>query len=157
MKSYDYFLASLKNWNNFSGRSSRTEYWVWFLYTVLIVMGVFSVNIILGLYVWLFVFLLTLPLISRRLHDTNSSFLWAFIFVIPFVNQIFWLLLGIVPARKENNIYGQRIIEGVWDRNTKLIEIAIFLVISLCLSIYISDSFADKISEIYNAGQQATF
>lgn len=74
---------------NFSGRASRSEYWYWVLFTVLI--G-FFIGILEGAHVItksdgntislilnLITILPSLAVTSRRLHDTDRSFWWVLI------------------------------------------------------------------------------
>ena len=76
IKAYTNFL---KNYFNFSGRASRSEYW-W----------VIPINILLGLipYVSLLLIIPGIALSVRRLHDTGKSGWLIFLVVIPVIGWI---------------------------------------------------------------------
>lgn len=102
---------------NFKGYASRSEYW-WvalFIFLVMIVPsglsnigsssdasmmaaligGIFS--IIYGI-LSLFMFISTLGLTWRRLHDAGFSGAWFFISLIPIIGWIIFLILTILPT-----------------------------------------------------------
>jgi len=99
------------NYCNFSGRASRSEYW-WFALFGLIVS--FALGIVFG---WngtlqkivsgiinLAFLLPSLGLIVRRLHDIGKSGWWFFISFIPLIGIILlivWLIKGSVPVPNE--------------------------------------------------------
>lgn len=100
-------IRPLKRYAEFSGRSSRAEFWWFFLFTMIIyfgalllvggasrglasmnpaadlVRGVFSGTLIVVALFWLFLFIPMLALQIRRLHDINRSGWWL---------GAFWLL-----------------------------------------------------------------
>jgi len=107
MTPIDWALRPLKNYANFSGRASRAEFWWFFLFTIIIYTilmfvagaigaGMASANpvsavmtgtvgvstAIVGI-LWLALFIPTLAVQMRRLHDTNRSGWWL---------GVFWLL-----------------------------------------------------------------
>jgi uncharacterized membrane protein YhaH (DUF805 family) len=93
--------SGFSNYTNFSGRASRSEYWYWTLFTVIIGMGLGFIEGALGLYIIapemtelgqstgvgllspianLALFIPSLAMIWRRLHDIDKSGAWFFIF-----------------------------------------------------------------------------
>jgi uncharacterized membrane protein YhaH (DUF805 family) len=89
----------------FSGRASRSEYWFFVLFSVLVAVACATVDIALGLnfalfygpFYALFALVNLLPSISvlvRRLHDTGRSGWWYWIALVPivgFIVLIVWL------------------------------------------------------------------
>ena len=79
-----------KNCLNFSGRATRAEYWWWILfgYIVLAIMVVaYFMSDILGnilLYFWFGIWILSLPISIRRLHDSGKSAWWILFTIVPF-------------------------------------------------------------------------
>ncbi len=74
----------------FSGRASRSEFWFFFLFSVII--GVIPVLSIYSLVIKLITFIPSLAVTTRRLHDTNRSGwqqLW-FLTVIGLFIVWFW-------------------------------------------------------------------
>lgn len=99
-----YYLNAMKNYATFSGRASRTEFWMF----ILIFMGILFVAVILDVMtmdstgddVGLFTFIVAIAhfipnyaILVRRIHDTNHSawFLLLCIF-FPFAALVFALL-----------------------------------------------------------------
>ena len=79
----------------FSGRSIRSEYWYWVLFTIVgsIVAGI--IDVVLGITVIdpLFGLATILPSIAvavRRLHDLDRTGWWIFIGLIPIIG---WIIL----------------------------------------------------------------
>ncbi len=81
----------------FSGRSSRSEYWYWTLFVIIIsiaanfVDGMLESGLVSGI-VGLAVLLPGLAVSSRRLHDIDRSFWWVLITftVIGVLLLIYW-------------------------------------------------------------------
>lgn len=116
----------LKNWNCYSGRTSRLE----FLYFYLFLNFVISLSIILLLCIMMviinnfiseefsFVSLIfavvfgiireymNYPIIVRRLHDANLSGWWALINLIPIINLLLLLVL-IIKKSSPSNKFGE--------------------------------------------------
>lgn len=105
--------AVAQNYCNFSGRSSRSEYWWYVLFTAIIGCGVsfiFSGNqttmsIISGI-VNLVLLLPGLGLCVRRLHDTNRSGWWILIGFIPVVGWILLIVWFCQDSQRGSNQYG---------------------------------------------------
>ena len=105
--------AIQQNYCNFSGRASRSEFW-WFqlfgfiLSTVIGIVFCWSqdtmsiVNCIVGLAL----FLPSLGLTVRRLHDIDKSGWWIFIGLIPIVGWIILLVWYCKDSQMEPNQYG---------------------------------------------------
>lgn len=75
------FLAAIqsgfRNYVKFRGRASRSEYWWFFLFTVLLQTVTSSIDENLGNLAGLVVFLPGLAVQVRRLHDTGRSGWWV--------------------------------------------------------------------------------
>lgn len=100
--------ALTENYCNFSGRSSRSEYWWFSLFGFIVGWAIgliFSrsqstMEIVSGA-VTLILLLPGLGLSVRRLHDIGKSGWWILLGLIPVVGQI----IIIVWACRESNIY----------------------------------------------------
>ena len=102
---FGYFDTMLRYFE-FTGRSSRTQYWVYTLVSLLLLFGALYVDIaVLGYFrpgvsglgpLTLFcVFIHVVPNITvtvRRLHDSGRSGWWYWISLVPFIGGI-WLLV----------------------------------------------------------------
>ena len=92
---------------DFNGRASRSEFW-WFMLFVVVVGTILSfVNIALSLLFYLVVFLPSLSAGARRLHDTDRSGWFLLISPIPLVNLL--LLYFLIQEPKEPNRFGSTV------------------------------------------------
>lgn len=109
------------NYFNFSGRATRTEYWLYFL--LYFVVSSFVIGIpasskfwlikvpfsIIG-FIWVTVhFIGFLSLVIRRLHDSNKSGWWLLLCILLswcFVGEIMFVVLMVLPSSIGNNRFG---------------------------------------------------
>ena len=109
----------LKNYENFNGRSTRSDYWYVLLANCIIgfVLGFISglipemalmVSTITSIYS-LAVIIPGIALVVRRLHDINKSGWYYFMAFIPFAGFIIMLVYLCTASVDENNKYGQRV------------------------------------------------
>jgi len=106
-----------KNYANFEGRATRSEFWYFYLffYLTIILGGIISskidVDAVYGI-VAIFLFGSIIPsaaLTARRLHDVGKSGWWQVLGFIPYVNiialipLIFWFCS---EGEKNKNKYG---------------------------------------------------
>ena len=105
--------ALQKNYCNFSGRASRSEFW-WFALFNFILSAVISIvfcwsqntmNIVTGI-VNLALLLPSLGLAVRRLHDIGKSGWWIFISLIPIIGWILLIVWYCKDSQMETNEYG---------------------------------------------------
>jgi uncharacterized membrane protein YhaH (DUF805 family) len=95
----------------FSGRASRSAYW-WFalflfiMAVVLDVIGAASGAKAIQYVVDLVVFVLSLALQVRRLHDTNRTGFWWLLAIIPIVGSIVLLVFNCLPGTRGPNKFG---------------------------------------------------
>lgn len=127
---------AFSNYCVFTGRASRSEYWwfVLFCFIVEVILYTLAVFLALGaifnagmgatspailmsvgaaviptIMLWIFgflVFLPTLGLMFRRLHDTGHSGWWWLIGFVPFVGGIVLLVFFCLPSYPGENKYG---------------------------------------------------
>jgi uncharacterized membrane protein YhaH (DUF805 family) len=113
----NYFTEGFKKYATFSGRATRSEYWYFTLITVIIGILLSGIDVILGTYNWdveigllggifsLVIFIPSLALFVRRLHDTNRTGWWFFLIIIPIIGAIVLLIFLCIDS-KEDNKYG---------------------------------------------------
>jgi len=112
-----YYIEVLKKYVVFSGRSARKEYWYFVLFniifvSVLSVIDVFigsfgeNIGILSGLYA-LAVFIPTIGVTMRRLHDVGHSGWWILIILIPLFGGIIILVFMLLDSQPGENKYGQ--------------------------------------------------
>ncbi|MCY3801856.1 MAG: DUF805 domain-containing protein [Chloroflexi bacterium] len=71
-----------RNYVNFSGRAPRSEYW-WFTLFAVISQTVLTFVPFLGMIYALALFLPSLAVAVRRLHDTNRTGWWMLLYMVP--------------------------------------------------------------------------
>lgn len=126
----NWYIGVLKKYVVFSGRATRSEYWYFTLFNIIIsmiLMGIdiamgtgsaestmsgdagvamnMSAGILTGIYT-LAVFLPSLAVLIRRLHDTDHSGWWVFISLIPLIGAIVLLVFLVKDSTPTENKYG---------------------------------------------------
>ena len=105
---------AFKNFFNFSDRSSRSEYWYFTLFIVLILIGatflaalmpyvVFAIILPIGYIVCL---IASLSLGVRRLHDIDRRGWYILIGIIPIIGEIFLIVMFALPGNIKENRFG---------------------------------------------------
>lgn len=101
------------NYCNFDGRASRSEYWWYCLFTVIlgvIISAIFSSSqtayAIVGGIINLALLLPSLGLCVRRLHDIGKSGWWIFLALIPVVGAIILIIWFCQASQPQTNAYG---------------------------------------------------
>ena len=106
-----WYLKVLKNYVGFDGRARRTEYWMFALINVVILIALsligraIGTNILYTIYA-LAVLLPGLAVGVRRLHDTDKSGWWLLIGLIPIVGAIVLLVFMLSDSTPGPNQYG---------------------------------------------------
>ncbi|MBA6413633.1 DUF805 domain-containing protein [Parahaliea sp. F7430] len=114
----EWYLKVLKNYLGFSGRARRVEFWMFVLINFLIsvvlsfVDGVLGLRgaegatgVLQGLYM-LGVFLPSIAVAFRRLHDTGRSGWWLLIGLVPVIGWIVLLVFYCFDSEEGDNAYG---------------------------------------------------
>jgi len=112
-----WYLAVLKKYAVFSGRARRKEYWFFILFNLIITivltfidgamggLGEGGIGILSGIYS-LAVFLPSLAVTIRRLHDTDRTGWWFLIAFIPLIGAIVLLVFMVLDGTPADNRYG---------------------------------------------------
>lgn len=107
-----WYLEVMKKYVLFAGRARRTEYWMFVLFNILIMIGLFvaamaikSIGIISVLYS-IAVLLPGLAVSVRRLHDTGRSGWWLLISLIPLIGAIVLIVFYATEGQSGPNQYG---------------------------------------------------
>lgn len=114
----NWYLKVLKNYAVFEGRARRKEYWMYTLYSFIIMVlavlidGLISSNeggLPAGVLFMIYFFASIIPSLAvtvRRLHDTGKSGYWFFIYFVPLIGGIWLLILLITEGEVGPNKYG---------------------------------------------------
>jgi len=107
-----WYLFALKKYAVFSGRSRRQEYWMFFLFNLIFSITSSFLDSILGTIVVSLVYALalfipTLAVTVRRLHDTGRSGWWLFLILVPVIGILVLLIFVMLDGNTNENAYGQ--------------------------------------------------
>jgi uncharacterized membrane protein YhaH (DUF805 family) len=109
----NWYLDVLKNkYAVFTGRARRKEYWMFFLFNLLIGLGIAIVEAIIGtggILGIVFSLAMLIPGIAvtvRRLHDTGRSGWWILISLVPVIGWIVLLVFMVLEGHPGDNEYG---------------------------------------------------
>ena len=107
----EWYLKVLRQYADFAGRARRKEYWMFTLVNVIIsvVLAILDNMLkigLLGLLYSLAVFLPSLGVGVRRLHDTGRSGWWLLIGLIPLIGWIVLIVFLTTDGERQPNAYG---------------------------------------------------
>ena len=111
----EHFLDAFKKYADFSGRATRTQYWMFVLFY-------FIISIVLNVVdAFLFIPMMGLPILSilfglgiiipsisvavRRLHDTSRTGWWLLIALLPVIGVIVLIIFYVMDSHGDN-VYG---------------------------------------------------
>lgn len=115
----NWYIKCLKQYADFSGRARRMEYWMFFLFNLIIA---FVLGIVLGIisgatgsygvvylsYIYsLAVFIPGLAVGVRRMHDIGKSGWWFCINLIPLIGNIWFIVLACQDSVAGSNQWGE--------------------------------------------------
>ena len=113
-----WYLKALKNYAGFSGRARRREYWLFTLFSDIILLALsildfmiynLSDGTVLGMLTGLYLLGVLIPssaVTFRRLHDTGKSGWWLLINMIPAVGTLVFFIILILDSQPGENQYG---------------------------------------------------
>lgn len=100
------FVSAIKScfsqYAGFSGRASRSEYWWWTLFVILVTIGAAIVSDVLSALVSLGTLLPFLAVAARRLHDMGRSGWWQLVGFIPLLGWIVMIYWTVQPSEGPN-------------------------------------------------------
>ena len=114
----NWYIEVLKKYAVFSGRARRKEYWFFVLFNVIISVVLTVIDaatgtydetvgagILSGIYL-LAIFIPSIAVAVRRLHDTDRSGWWILIGIIPLIGIIVLIVFMCLDGNPEENEYG---------------------------------------------------
>jgi uncharacterized membrane protein YhaH (DUF805 family) len=115
----NWYLKVLKQYADFNGRARRKEYWMFalfnFIFTIVAIILDYALDLTVGelpygviyfLYT-LAVFIPSLAVVVRRLHDVGKSGWMILIPLIPLIGSIWLFILLVTDSKPGENQYGQ--------------------------------------------------
>jgi len=106
----EYFIGALKKYADFTGRARRKEYWMFYLINWLLFIALSIIDEVTGIgilfiFYSLGIFIPSISIAARRLHDTGRSGWWQLIAVIPLIGIII-LIVFLTQDSHDANDYG---------------------------------------------------
>lgn len=103
----------IRNYANFSGRATRSEFWYFWLFQILMHVGLSLMATVVDGFAYVSILaslVLVFPNIAvaaRRLHDIDRSGWWQLIIVVPVVGIFIALYWYVQPSQPVENGYGR--------------------------------------------------
>lgn len=109
----NWYISVLKQYAVFSGRARRTEYWMFVLCNVIVMLLLGMVDKLIGgdnelissIYS-LAVLLPSLAVAARRLHDTDHSAWWLLLGLIPVIGTLVLIYFMVCNGQQGPNRFG---------------------------------------------------
>jgi uncharacterized membrane protein YhaH (DUF805 family) len=114
-----YYKDAVIRYFDFEGRTSRKYYWMFVLVNIVILIVIrqfeelqlgdvstYQGGILSNLYNF-FIFIPSISICVRRLHDINKSGWWILLFFIPIIGMIWLIILNIKKGDVGENEYGK--------------------------------------------------
>ncbi len=109
----NWYISVLKQYAVFSGRAHRTEYWMFVLCNVIVMLLLGMVDELIGgdnelissIYS-LAVLLPSLAVAARRLHDTDRSAWWLLLGLIPIIGTLVLIYFMVCNGQQGPNRFG---------------------------------------------------
>lgn len=107
-----YLLAYVSAWQryfDFTGRSTRKEFWLFFLLHFVVTVLFIAVDIYFPQFGWgdliygVVSFIPMVAIIVRRLHDSGRTGWWGWVFVVPVIGP-FWLIYLLALASQDEQL-----------------------------------------------------
>lgn len=124
----EWYIKVLINYTNFDGRARRMEYWMFQLINLLISIALILIGLLFGLGFGMFpfafisiiysigIFIPSIAVTVRRLHDTGKSGWMLLIGFIPLIGSIILLVFLLSDSTYGKNQYGENPKEIIFNK-----------------------------------------
>lgn len=103
----NWYFKVLKQYADFNGRARRKEYWFFVLFNAIVGVILYFVGVgVLSTIYSIFIFIPSLAVVVRRLHDIGKSGWMILIALIPIAGGIWLLILMLTDSQQGDNEYG---------------------------------------------------
>ena len=119
----DWYLKVMQQYFNFSGRANRKEFWLFTLFNLAITFALTLFDLFFQIYVFttifyiyaLIVFIPSLAVLLRRLHDVGKTSRYFFLIAFPIIGWLWLLVLLCLKGEPETNMWGENLNEASND------------------------------------------
>jgi uncharacterized membrane protein YhaH (DUF805 family) len=98
----DSIKTCFKKYATFGGRAARSEYWWWTLFALLASLAISALSQRLSAVFSLAIFLPSIAVAARRLHDIDRSGWWQLVALIPVIGWLVMLYWMVQPSKEPN-------------------------------------------------------
>ena len=164
----DYYIGAFKKYAVFSGRATRKEFWMFTLInTIVNIIVAVALTIIVGEYKGLIfiptlytlaVFIPSLAISCRRLHDIGKSGWWILITLVPFIGSLLLFSFYVIDSQTGTNKYGPNPKgDGYVQKNPNVwatiiaIVVILFLLVMVTSIVLVSLNSARKVQNRNNS------
>lgn len=106
MQFQDSIKTCLTKYVDFNGRASRSEFWWFVLFTVIVHFVCGALSDKLQIIVGLILFLPYLAVTVRRLHDIGKNWYWILIGIIPLIGALVLIYFYVQKSSPTANAFG---------------------------------------------------
>jgi uncharacterized membrane protein YhaH (DUF805 family) len=111
----NWYLKVINQYFDFSGRARRKEYWLFSLFSIIISWTLTIIDMVFETYVFsiistiysLLIFIPSLAVLLRRLHDSGNTGWYLFLLLIPILGWIWLLVLLCIESEPGPNKWGE--------------------------------------------------
>lgn len=117
----NFFIDAIKNYATFTGRATRQQYWMFYLFYIIFyiilaildnALGLANAELGTGVLTTIYSLGLLIPsiaILARRLHDIGRSGWWILLIFIPLIGAIVILIFTLLDSERQANEYGESI------------------------------------------------
>jgi len=103
------FTAAIKicfvKYADFDGCASRSEFWCWFLFTLIATAALRAVSYQVSAVFSFATFVPSLAVAARRLHDTDRSGWWQLLYFFPVIGWVILIIFCAEPTQANRYAY----------------------------------------------------
>jgi uncharacterized membrane protein YhaH (DUF805 family) len=108
-------LTVIDHYFDFTGRSRRKEFWIFTLFNAILTLLLSLLDTVFETYIfttiffmyYLVMFIPSLSLLLRRVHDSGKSGWFIFVVLIPIIGWIWLLVLLCSEGEHQSNLWGE--------------------------------------------------
>jgi len=105
MNFIDAVQACFAKYTNFKGCASRSEFWWWFVFTLIVTAALRALSYNLAAIFSFATFLPSIAVTARRLHDVDRSGWWQLLYFFPVIGWMVLIFFCVEPTQPNRYIH----------------------------------------------------